>query len=75
MERGGESMALCLLIVAFWVPFLAMRMMGHGWGVALIAGSVACGSLFTYLIFKSYKAAQIEAEEEMTALERAEMAM
>lgn len=48
-------MTLCLLIVSFWVPFLATRMLGHGWWVSIIAGGVACGSLFTYLVSKSTK--------------------
>lgn len=73
-EREDDIMGLFVLLIAFWVPFLIAMLFNASWWIALIVGSVACGIMFAYLVIKSYSREKLVTPE-MTAMERAEMAM
>ena len=69
-------MELLMLLASFWVPLAIARGLGANWWVSIIAGSVACGSLFTYLVSKSIKEWIDQGNRgEREVRERAEMAM
>ena len=69
-------MGLFVLVIAFWLPFVFTMLLGASWLIALIVGSVACGSMFAYLLIKSHISYKKEDEiKDMTAMERANMAM
>lgn len=73
--REDEVMGLFVLLIAFWVPFVIAMLFNASWWIASIVGVIACGIMFAYLLIKSHLSDKEETIQDMTAMERAKMAM